>query len=147
MNFSAKTASKMKNCDVDYRMKFNLKSTCDNLWDEIYFLQQDPRGYLKFQGIGGISNIQLTEYKEEANRWTIDPLLKDTEIEHIAILNGSSDFYYHPIGLKTWESKLTCGSGLFKTVNSKQLFNFNNVSFTFFIADELLEIFCYMNQY
>ena len=120
------------------RLKFNLKSICDDLWqiDEIYFLQSDTytRGFLTFHGIGGLTNIQWTkdedeDEEEEDSHWTIDPLTPGDETEHTAILNASSDY---PIGLKTWESKLTCSSDDIpqSATYSKQLFNFNNVSYT-----------------
>ncbi len=110
------------------RLKFNLRSICDDLsqLDEIYFLKQDKnlRGLLTFQGIAGLSSIQLTEPEYKDKSWTMSPLRY--KMDHTSIFNATSEVIY-PIGLKTWESKLSCAD--YPASYSKQLFNFNNVIF------------------
>ena len=116
-------------CQIEEkRLKFTFKTSCKDLDEEYFLVQEKSQSKVYFLGVGGLTQIMRDSSEAKCwYCWTVESLsyLQESE-KYVAILEGDIFSYFYPFGLYTWNSTLDC-------VTTKQnwepmKFKFNNVS-------------------
>jgi len=115
-------------CQVEEkRLKFFLKTSCKNLNQEYFLIQEKNQFAIYFLAVDGLSKIERDGLSCWPC-WTIESFnyIKESK-KYVAFLEFDMIGYYYPFGLYTWNATLDCATKS-KYNWEPMKFKFNNVS-------------------